>query len=288
MKPLRFQDESNMDAYVFVAAEEEDTHEPFTYQEAIACEYILSGKLLWMKRWIKACIDYNEVFSLVLRHTSIRVILALTACKDYELEQLDVKTAFLHRNLDEVIYMRQPPRYEQGNKHDNKRKADDSSRNNQQQQPHKKQNVARAYTVGPSEKKVYTGDLPMCTKCNYHHTGQCAPKCGKCKRYGHTTMDRQVNTNNNNNNNNKNQKAGACYKCGNIRHIKKNCPNLKNCVNGSDNGVAQGRAYALRGRDASPDSNVITGTFLLNNRYAKILFDSGADRSFVATTFSGD
>nr|GEW40355.1 putative reverse transcriptase domain-containing protein [Tanacetum cinerariifolium] len=63
----------------------------------------------------------------------------------------------------------------------NKRKADDSSRNNQQQ-PHKKQNVARAYTAGPGEKKVYTWDLPLCTKCNYHHTRQCTPKCGKCKR----------------------------------------------------------------------------------------------------------
>nr|GEW14172.1 reverse transcriptase domain-containing protein [Tanacetum cinerariifolium] len=50
--------------------------------------------------------------------------------------------------------------------------------------------------------------------------------------------------------------------------------------------VAQGRVYALGGRDASPDSNVIMGTFLLNNRYAKILFDNGADRSFVSTTFS--
>ncbi|GKG03525.1 hypothetical protein Tco_0311161 [Tanacetum coccineum] len=68
---------------------------------------------------------------------------------------------------------------------ENKRKADDSSRNNHQQQSYKRQNVARAYTVGPGEKKVYTGDLPLCTKCNYHHTGQCAPKCGKCKRYGH-------------------------------------------------------------------------------------------------------
>nr|GFC31348.1 putative reverse transcriptase domain-containing protein [Tanacetum cinerariifolium] len=35
-----------------------------------------------------------------------------------------------------------------------------------------------------------------------------------------------------------------------------------------------------------PDANVITGTFLLNNRYASILFDTGADRSFVSTTFS--
>nr|GEY08987.1 hypothetical protein [Tanacetum cinerariifolium] len=54
----------------------------------------------------------------------------------------------------------------------------------------------------------------------------------------------------------------------------------------NENGVAQGRAYALEGRDASSDSNIITGTFLLNNRYAKILFDTGADRSFVSTTFS--
>ncbi|GJT77101.1 putative reverse transcriptase domain-containing protein [Tanacetum coccineum] len=139
----------------------------------------------------------------------------------------------------------------------------------------------RTYTAGPGENKAYTRNLPLCTKCNYHHTGQCAPKCGNCKRYGHTTNDCRVNTNNN-----KNQKAGACYECGNTGHIRKNCPKLKNYGNGNGNGVAQGRAYALGGRDASPDSNVITGTFLLNNRYATILFDTGADRSFVSTTFS--
>ncbi|GJU17384.1 reverse transcriptase domain-containing protein [Tanacetum coccineum] len=50
---------------------------------------------------------------------------------------------------------------------ENKRKADDSSRNNHQQQPHKKQNVARAYTAGPGEKKAYTGDLPLCTDMYY-------------------------------------------------------------------------------------------------------------------------
>nr|GEV36058.1 hypothetical protein [Tanacetum cinerariifolium] len=71
-------------------------------------------------------------------------------------------------------------------------------------------------------------------------------------QYGHTTMDFRVNTNNN-----KNQKAGAYYECGNTGHIKKNCPKLKNHGNGIENGVAQGRAYALGGRDASPDSNVI-------------------------------
>ncbi|GJS51232.1 putative reverse transcriptase domain-containing protein [Tanacetum coccineum] len=141
---------------------------------------------------------------------------------------------------------------------ENKRKADDSSRNHHQQQPYKKQNVAREYTVGPGEKKVYTGDLPLCTKCNYHHTGQCASKCGKCKRHGHATTDCRVNTNNNNNNNNKNQKAGACYECVNTRHMRRDCPKLKNHGNGNGNRITQGRAYALGGRDASPDSNVIT------------------------------
>ncbi|GJS94670.1 retrovirus-related pol polyprotein from transposon TNT 1-94 [Tanacetum coccineum] len=59
-------------------------------------------------------IDYNEVFSLVVRHTSIRVILILAACEDYELEQLDVKKAFLYGNLEETIYMRQPLGFEEG------------------------------------------------------------------------------------------------------------------------------------------------------------------------------
>ncbi|GJT54364.1 putative reverse transcriptase domain-containing protein [Tanacetum coccineum] len=152
---------------------------------------------------------------------------------------------------------------------DNKREANNSSRKNQQQQPHKKQNVAKAYTTGPGEKKAYIGNLPLCTKCNYHHIGQCAPKCGNCKSYGHATSNYRVNKNNNNNN--KNQKAGACYECGNMWHIKRNCPKLKNRRNGNGNGVAQGRAYALGKGDANPDSNVITGTLLLNNCYASIL-----------------
>nr|GEW41740.1 putative reverse transcriptase domain-containing protein [Tanacetum cinerariifolium] len=168
------------------------------------------------------------------------------------------------KTLDETIelandLMDQKLRTYVERQNDNKRKTDDSSRNSQQQQPHKKQNVARAYTAGPGEKKVYTGDLPLCTKCNYHHTRQCAPKCEKCKRYGHTTTDCRVNTNkNNNNNNNKNQKSRACYECGNTGHIKRNFPKLKNRGDGNENDVTQGRAYVLGGRDASPDSNVIT------------------------------
>ncbi|GJS10722.1 putative reverse transcriptase domain-containing protein [Tanacetum coccineum] len=56
------------------------------------------------------------------------------------------------------------------------------------------------------------------------------------------------------------------------------------CRKGNGNGVA--RAYAVGVAGQNPDNNVVTGTFLLNNRCASILFDTGADRSFVSTQFS--
>nr|GEX11890.1 hypothetical protein [Tanacetum cinerariifolium] len=136
--PDAYSDETLFGGVTLFVAEEEDTHEPLTYQEVVAYEESFKRKTAMKEemdslrkkkpgssykaglvacgftQW--ACIDYNEVFSLVVRHTSIQVILALTAWKDYELEKLDVKTVFLQENLEEVIYMRQPSGYEQGNK----------------------------------------------------------------------------------------------------------------------------------------------------------------------------
>lgn len=59
---------------------------------------------------IKGCsqiagIDYNETFSPVARFESIRILLALAAINDYEIFQFDIKTAFLHGNLEEEIFM---------------------------------------------------------------------------------------------------------------------------------------------------------------------------------------
>ena len=53
-------------------------------------------------------VDYDEIFSPVVRHTSIRIVLAMVANFDLELEQLDVKTAFFHGDLEEQIFMEQP------------------------------------------------------------------------------------------------------------------------------------------------------------------------------------
>ncbi|WVZ72459.1 hypothetical protein U9M48_020916 [Paspalum notatum var. saurae] len=57
-------------------------------------------------------IDYNDVFSPVVKHSSIRTLFSIVAMHDYELEQLDVKTAFLHGELEEDIYMDQPEVYD--------------------------------------------------------------------------------------------------------------------------------------------------------------------------------
>ncbi|GJY08864.1 putative reverse transcriptase domain-containing protein [Tanacetum coccineum] len=75
-------------------------------------------------------------------------------------------------------------------------------------------------------------------------------------------------------------------------YYRSDCPKLKDQNRGNKagnkNGVGEerGKAYVLGGGEANPDSNVIKGTFLLNNHYASMIFDSGADRSFVLTTFS--
>ncbi|GJV45648.1 putative reverse transcriptase domain-containing protein [Tanacetum coccineum] len=71
-------------------------------------------------------------------------------------------------------------------------------------------------------------------------------------------------------------------------HCKKDCLKLKNknCENQAENGEARARAYAVGNAGINLDSNVVTGTFLLNNRYASILFDTGTDRSFVSAAFS--
>lgn len=61
-------------------------------------------------------IYYNEVFSPVVKHTTIRLMLSIVVENDLELEQLDVKTAFLHGILEERILMEQPEGYSQGNK----------------------------------------------------------------------------------------------------------------------------------------------------------------------------
>ncbi|GJW06078.1 putative reverse transcriptase domain-containing protein [Tanacetum coccineum] len=136
-----------------------------------------------------------------------------------------------------------------------------------------------AMTTALNEGKVSSGSLPVCKRCFTRHVGQCTIKCHKCGKIGHKARyckEKNVATGANA------QPIWTCYDCGEQGHTKNRCPKK---VKQEEVGEARGRAYAIK--DAEPQGpNVVTGMFLLNNRYASILFDSGSDRSFVDTRFS--
>jgi Reverse transcriptase (RNA-dependent DNA polymerase) len=59
----------------------------------------------------KKSIDFTKTFSSVSTEDSFRIIMALVAHFDLELHQMDVKTAFFNDDIDECIYILQPPNY---------------------------------------------------------------------------------------------------------------------------------------------------------------------------------
>ncbi|GJS32064.1 putative reverse transcriptase domain-containing protein [Tanacetum coccineum] len=143
-----------------------------------------------------------------------------------------------------------------------KRKLKYNAGNNQgHQQQNKRQNTRRAYTAGPGEKREYTGSLPLCTKCNYHHKGPCAPRCNKCKKIGHLACDCRSSgpygNNNNRGNSGTTQNAGTCYECGVQGHFKRDCPKLKNKNRGNQGGNGNAPTKVYGGQCGNNlDSNV--------------------------------
>ncbi|GJR07626.1 putative reverse transcriptase domain-containing protein [Tanacetum coccineum] len=136
------------------------------------------------------------------------------------------------------------------------------------------QGNARAMVTAPTD-----GKLPLCERCFTRHVGPCMIKCHMCGKVGHKSRyckEKNVATGANA------QPILTCYDCGEQGHTRNQCPKK---VKQEEVGEVCGRAYAIK--DAEPKgTNVVTGTFLLNNRYASVLFDSGSDRSFVNTRFS--
>ncbi|XP_024974780.1 uncharacterized protein LOC112512882 [Cynara cardunculus var. scolymus] len=154
----------------------------------------------------------------------------------------------------------------------------------------KNQRVVKNFGVKAQEPGQFSRPLPKCSKCNYHHARAC-PTCGKCNRLGHIAKfcrgEKEI-------------KDGirVCYDCGSQDHFRNNFPriirgsSINNAGNqvrqtsqGNQGGQAQGREFAMGAEEARQDPNVVTGTFLLNNLYASVIFDSRADRSFVSLEF---
>ncbi|GJS06867.1 putative reverse transcriptase domain-containing protein [Tanacetum coccineum] len=152
-----------------------------------------------------------------------------------------------------------------------------SNRNNDyQQQYNRRQEVVRAYVAAPIENNRYTGSLPLCKKCTLYHTGPCTVKCQTCNKVGHLT--RNCENKGPANGSNLQPVSVTCHACGEKGHYRNQCPKANNS--------AHGRAYLLKDKNAQQDPNVVTGTFLLNQHLARVLFDSGADKSFVSISLA--
>ncbi|KAJ0695281.1 putative transcription factor interactor and regulator CCHC(Zn) family [Helianthus annuus] len=102
---------------------------------------------------------------------------------------------------------------------------------------------------------------------------------GDGNRVNHANQAGAVNRNQRNNqagNAGGNGQRSGCFNCGDLGHYKRNCPELNQ---------ARGRVFNIEAREARQDPNVVTGTFPVNQRYASVLFDTGADYSFVSLEF---
>ncbi|GJX63959.1 putative reverse transcriptase domain-containing protein [Tanacetum coccineum] len=149
--------------------------------------------------------------------------------------------------------------------------------NNHQPQQNRRQETFRCYAVTLTKNNGYIRNRPLCMKCTLHYTGPCTIKCNTCNKMGHLTK------------NCKNKRPATrsnllpvtvtCHACGKKGHYANQC--RKTTTNN-----AQGRAYMLRDRDAHQDLNVVRGMFLLNQHLAIVLFNFGADKSFVSISLS--
>nr|GEX65980.1 putative reverse transcriptase domain-containing protein [Tanacetum cinerariifolium] len=120
-----------------------------------------------------------------------------------------------------------------------------------------------------------TGTWPKCVTCNsYHALGGPCRTCFNCNRPSHLANDYRSVPRNVNPVNARNPLVRACYECSSTDHGR-----------GNQRNQARGRAFMLGAEEARQDLNILTGTFTLNDHFATTLFDSGADYSFVFTTF---
>ncbi|GKF17393.1 putative reverse transcriptase domain-containing protein, partial [Tanacetum coccineum] len=154
---------------------------------------------------------------------------------------------------------------------------EESSKSGGSWKDNKKAKVGTWFVVTAPPSNEFMSSNPKCGKCfAYHPANGYCKLCFNCQKLGHLIKDcqvpisqatpvRAVRMSNN---------PRVCYECGSPDHFRNNCPK-------------RGRAFNVNVNtmEAVQDPNVVTCTFSLNDHFVTLLFESGADFSFISTKF---
>ncbi|GJY28472.1 putative reverse transcriptase domain-containing protein [Tanacetum coccineum] len=184
-----------------------------------------------------------------------------------------------------------------------RKEAEETSKQGGSWKDNKKAKVGKGFVVTAPTRNENVGSYSKCAKCSaYYPEGGPCRLCFNCQKPSHFARDcwapvkqvasvSDVRMGNN---------QRVCYECGSSEHLRNTFPKLnrapsqernrlalKGNRNTPNNGnQARERAFSVNAVDALQDPNIVTGTFSLNDHFATILFDSGADFSFISTKFA--